>query len=284
MNIEQLKNIIEAALLASAVPLKVEKLLDLFTEDEEVENDDITKALVTLGEDCTNRGIELKEVRSGFRLQVKQDYTQWVSKLWEERPSKYSRALLETLALVAYRQPITRGEVEQVRGVSVSSHIMKTLLERNWVKVVGHRDVPGKPGLYATTKEFLDYFNLKNLSELPPLSEIRDIDSINAELELEMPTNSVADKSDNDANIELSAAIVSDEIQDSSDKGGESDDETAEQIDSSNTEEQINEDLEDVNIISNPETETDDEIENGKSVVVNNSESDSNPGKEALEA
>ncbi len=209
MKIEQLKNIIEAALLASAVPLKVEKLLELFTEDEEVSNDDVLKALNILGEDCESRGIELKEIRSGFRLQVKQDYTEWVSKLWQERPSKYSRALLETLALVAYRQPITRSEVEQVRGVSVSSHIMKTLLERNWVKVVGHRDVPGKPGLYATTKEFLDYFNLKNLSELPPLSEIRDIDSINAELELEMPAGPVTEPESNsdDENIELSVDI-----------------------------------------------------------------------------
>lgn len=209
LELEQLKNIIEAALLASAVPLKVDKLLELFTEDEDVQNEDVSKALTILSEDCVNRGIELKEVRSGFRLQVKQEYTEWVSKLWQERPSRYSRALLETLALVAYRQPITRGEVEQVRGVSVSSHIMKTLLERNWVKVVGHRDVPGKPGLYATTKEFLDYFNLKNLSELPPLSEIRDIDSINAELELEIPTESVTEAaSSDDNNIELSITIA----------------------------------------------------------------------------
>jgi len=216
MNIEQLKNIIEAALLASAVPLPVNKLLELFTDDEEVQNDDVHKALNILDEDCASRGIELKEVRSGFRLQVKQDYTEWVSKLWQERPSRYSRALLETLALVAYRQPITRGEVEQVRGVSVSSHIMKTLLERNWVKVVGHRDVPGKPGLYATTKEFLDYFNLKNLSELPPLSEIRDIDSINAELELEMPAGPVSEPIENstddeDKNIELSVSMDGEE-------------------------------------------------------------------------
>ncbi|MFV1982155.1 MAG: SMC-Scp complex subunit ScpB [Thiohalomonadales bacterium] len=212
MNIEQLKNIIEAALLASAVPLKVDKLMELFIEDESVESDDVSKALTVLEEDCASRGIELKEVRSGFRLQVKQEYTEWVSKLWQERPTRYSRALLETLALVAYRQPITRSEVEQVRGVSVSSHIMKTLLERNWVKVVGHRDVPGKPGLYATTKEFLDYFNLKNLSELPPLSEIRDIESINAELELEMPAGPVNDATEgDDNNIELSVAIDDDD-------------------------------------------------------------------------
>jgi len=212
MNIEQLKNIIEAALLASAVPLKVDKLMELFIEDESVESDDVCNALTILEEDCANRGIELKEVRSGFRLQVKQEYTEWVSKLWQERPTRYSRALLETLALVAYRQPITRSEVEQVRGVSVSSHIMKTLLERNWVKVVGHRDVPGKPGLYATTKEFLDYFNLKNLSELPPLSEIRDIESINAELELEMPAGPVNETTEGDEkNIELSVAIDDDD-------------------------------------------------------------------------
>ncbi|MFV1985380.1 MAG: SMC-Scp complex subunit ScpB, partial [Thiohalomonadales bacterium] len=205
MNIEQLKNIIEAALLASAVPLTIDKLLELFIEEDEVQKNEISEALNILGEDCATRGIELKEVRSGFRLQVKQEYTEWVSKLWQERPTRYSRALLETLALVAYRQPITRGEVEQVRGVSVSSHIMKTLLERNWVKVVGHRDVPGKPGLYATTKEFLDYFNLKNLSDLPPLSDIRDIDSINAELELELPSAPVIESEDN--NIEVSVNI-----------------------------------------------------------------------------
>ncbi|VAW95232.1 Segregation and condensation protein B [hydrothermal vent metagenome] len=222
MKIEQLKNIIEAALLASAVPLKAEKLQELFTEDEEVSSDDILKALNILGENCAERSIELKEVRSGFRLQVKQNYTEWVSKLWQERPSKYSRALLETLALVAYRQPITRSEVEQVRGVSVSSHIMKTLLERNWVKVVGHRDVPGKPGLYATTKEFLDYFNLKNLSELPPLSEIRDIDSINAELEFEMPAADPITEPD-DNHIKLSIDIDDSEEISESDEANDSD-------------------------------------------------------------
>jgi len=242
MNIDQLKNIIEAALLASAVPLTVEKLLELFTEDENVESDDISKALTTLGEDCSTRGIELKEVRSGFRLQVKQECTEWVSKLWQERPSKYSRALLETLALVAYRQPITRGEVEQVRGVSVSSHIMKTLLERNWVKVVGHRDVPGKPGLYATTKEFLDYFNLKNLSELPPLSEIRDIDSINAELELEMPAGPVTEPPENssdeseDNDIELSVAIDDD---DESTNAGDSEDISSSDTDTDSSKEAL---------------------------------------------
>jgi segregation and condensation protein B len=152
--------------------------------------------LKQLREDYQEKSLEIKEVSSGFRMQVKEDYSEWVTRLWAERPSKYSRALLETLALIAYRQPITRGDIEDIRGVSVSSSIMKTLQEREWVKVVGHRDVPGKPAMYATTKTFLDYFNLKTLDELPSLAEIRDIDSINAELDLGLPEVEMADSSD----------------------------------------------------------------------------------------
>jgi segregation and condensation protein B len=136
-------------------------------------------------EDYQARGYELKQVASGYRLQVKQEFSTWVGRLWEEKPARYTRALLETMALIAYRQPITRGEIEEVRGVSVSSNIIKTLLERDWIKVLGHKDVPGKPTLYGTTKEFLDYFNLKKLDELPTLAEIRDLDSIHPELELD---------------------------------------------------------------------------------------------------
>ncbi len=145
------------------------------------------EALDELTEEYAGRGIEIVEVGSGFRIQVRSQYASWVSRLYAERPPKYSRALLETLALIAYRQPITRGEIEDIRGVSVSTNIVKTLTEREWVRVVGHRDVPGKPALYATTKEFLDYFNLKGLGELPSLAEIRDLESINRELELQDP-------------------------------------------------------------------------------------------------
>lgn len=159
------------------------------TEDEVPETVNLKRSIVeviqSLQADYAGRAMELKEVASGYRFQVRQDYADYVGKLWEERPAKYSRALLETLVLVAYRQPITRGEIESIRGVSVSTHIMKTLMEREWVRVVGHRDVPGKPAIYGTTKEFLDYFNLKSLDELPTLAEIKDLDKLVPELQLE---------------------------------------------------------------------------------------------------
>lgn len=187
LNPEKTKNIVEAALLAAGQPLSIDRLLTLFLDEYQPSRDELCAALASLAEDCEGRGIELVEVGSGFRYQARQDYAQWVARLWEEKPTRYSRALLETLSLVAYRQPVTRGEIEDIRGVSVSSHIMKTLQEREWVKVVGHRDVPGKPAMYATTRQFLDYFSLKGLGDLPTLAEIRDIDSINAELDLAEP-------------------------------------------------------------------------------------------------
>jgi segregation and condensation protein B len=176
MQIEQLKRIIEATLLAASQPLSMTQLGELFVEEDEVDRAQLAMALEQLSEDCQGRGVELKEVASGFRYQVRQEVHPWVSRMWSEKPSRYSRALLETLALIAYRQPITRPEIEQIRGVVVSSSIVKTLEEREWVRVVGHRDVPGKPALYGTTRAFLDYFNLKSLDELPPLSEIRDME------------------------------------------------------------------------------------------------------------
>lgn len=176
MQIEQLKPIIEAALLAASQPMTVVQLNELFNEDEEVGREDIAKALEALAADCEGRGVQLLEVASGFRYQVRQDVHPWISRMWTEKPSRYSRALLETLALIAYRQPITRPEIEQIRGVVVSSNIVKTLEEREWIRVVGYRDVPGKPALFGTTRLFLDYFNLKSLDELPPLSEIRDME------------------------------------------------------------------------------------------------------------
>ena len=156
------------------------------SEEKRPPRDQIQAALEDIEADCTGRGFELKRTGSGYRFQVRQELSQWVNKLWDEKPKKYSRALLETLALIAYRQPITRGDIEEIRGVSVSSEIIKSLLEREWVRVVGHRDVPGRPALYATTKQFLDYFSMSSLDQLPALSEIKDIEDINPELALEV--------------------------------------------------------------------------------------------------
>ncbi len=177
-----LVQIIEGALLAAGKPLSVAQLADLFEAQEKPDKAEIREALKEVAERCEGRGYELLEVASGFRFQVRQSLSPWVSRLWHERPQKYSRALLETLALMAYRQPITRGEIEEIRGVAVSSSIIKTLHEREWIRVVGHRDVPGRPAMYATTRQFLDYFNLKSLEQLPALAEIRDLDTLNAEL------------------------------------------------------------------------------------------------------
>ncbi|WP_406827917.1 SMC-Scp complex subunit ScpB [Microbulbifer sp. ARAS458-1] len=181
---ELLRRIVEGALLAAAQPLSEDKLLSLIDEGERPEKAELKQALEDIAESCAERGFELKQVASGWRFQVPEDLAPWVNKLWEEKPQKYSRATLETLAIIAYRQPITRGDIEEIRGVAVSSHIVKSLSERGWIKVVGQRDVPGKPSLYATTREFLDYFNLKSLDDLPTLAEIRDIESLNAALDL----------------------------------------------------------------------------------------------------
>ena len=181
-----LKRIVEGALLAAAEPLNRDRLLSLFPEDElQPEKEELQVALEEIQADAHDRGYELTEVASGWRFTVKQECAPWVNRLWDEKPQKYSRAMLETLSLIAYRQPITRGDIEEIRGVAVSSHIIKTLLEREWVKVVGHRDVPGRPSLFATTRKFLDYFNLKSLDMLPSLGDIRDLDKINAELDFE---------------------------------------------------------------------------------------------------
>lgn len=178
----QIKRIFEAALLAAGQPLSLAQLGALFDEQDTPPHEEIARALEELKEDTTGRGIELIEVASGFRYQVREDVHGWVSRLWSERQTRYSRALLETLALIAYRQPITRAEIEQIRGVGVASSIVKTLEEREWVRVVGYRDLPGKPALFGTTKAFLDYFNLKSLDQLPPLSEVRDIEDLDLQL------------------------------------------------------------------------------------------------------
>jgi len=177
-----LVQILEGALLAAGKPLTITQLAELFDEAERPDAAAIRAALDEIAARCDGRGFELQEVASGFRFQVRQNLSPWVGRLWQERPQKYSRALLETLALIAYRQPITRGEIEEIRGVAVSSNIIKTLHEREWIRVVGHRDVPGRPAMYATTRQFLDYFNLKSLDQLPALAEIRDLDAVSAEL------------------------------------------------------------------------------------------------------
>src|ERR1700712_577183 len=173
----ELAPLLEAFLLASGKPQSLERLFELFEEAERPGPAVFRKALELLRKSCDNRAFELAEVASGYRLQIRERYAPWVGRLWEERPQRYSRALLETLALIAYRQPITRGEIEDVRGVAGNSNIVKTLLEREWIRVVGHREVPGRPAMFATTKAFLDHFNLKNLDELPPLADLREMET-----------------------------------------------------------------------------------------------------------
>ena len=183
MNQETVKNIIEAALMVSGKPLDMARILSLFGQDvEEIDRDLVRAAIEQLQQDYSGRGIELCEVASGYRIQVRSEYAEWINRLFDEKPPRYSRALLETLAIIAYRQPLTRAEIEDIRGVSVSTTIIKTLQEREWIRVVGHKDVPGKPELLATTKEFLDYFNLKKLSDLPTLAEIKELNQVNPDL------------------------------------------------------------------------------------------------------
>ncbi len=184
MDSNQLKYMIEAALLAAGRPMAIDRLQSLFGDDEPPAKQAIRAAIMELQSDYADRGIEVAEVGSGFRIQIRTSMAHQLEKLWDERPPRYSRALLETMAIIAYRQPVTRGEIEDIRGVAVSTNIVRTLLERNWIKVVGHRDVPGKPAMFGTTKEFLDYFGLKKLDDLPPLSELKDFENLNIQLDL----------------------------------------------------------------------------------------------------
>jgi segregation and condensation protein B len=224
MQAEQLKPILEAALLASTQPMTLAHLKALFGEEEDVGNEQIAEALAALAADCAGRGVELVEVASGWRYQVRREVHPWVSRMWAEKPSRYSRALLETLALIAYRQPITRPEIEQIRGVVVSSNIIKTLEEREWIRVVGYRDVPGRPALFGTTRTFLDYFNLKSLDNLPPLSEIRDLDELNPQMRL-----------DGDLPAMPARAALPDDTGDAPDAGPSSDDLAAAAAEAENT-------------------------------------------------
>jgi segregation and condensation protein B len=184
MNELYVKNVIEAALLAAGRPLTMDEMVSVFDERDGSNADEVRSAIAALTTDYETRGLELLEVASGYRIQIKAAVAEPVSRLWQERPAKYSRALLETLALVAYRQPITRGEIEQIRGVAVNPNIIKTLLERSWIRVVGHRDVPGKPELLGTTREFLDYFSLKKLDDLPTLAQLKELEDLRVQLSL----------------------------------------------------------------------------------------------------
>ena len=192
----KLIQIIEAALLSASRPLSIEEIQRLFPTDQTPSKEDIKETLNEIENLCAKRGVELKRVSSGYRMQVKQSLSAYIAKLWEEKPQRYSKATLETLALIAYRQPITRGEIEQIRGVSVGTQLIRGILERGWIKIVGQRDVPGRPSLYATTKEFLDYFGLQHLRELPGLPDLPDVDSLDMKLPLEEEQKEVESQSD----------------------------------------------------------------------------------------
>ena len=186
----KLSEILEALLLSASRPISIDDIIKVF-EDPKPSKDDIRKALNQIDQDCLTRGIELKKIASGYRLQVKQSLSQYIAKLWEEKPQKFSKATLETLSLIAYKQPITRGEIEEIRGVAVGTQLIRGLMERGWVKIVGQRDVPGRPSLYSTTKEFLDYFGLQHLRELPELPSLPDLTSIEHELPIDEPDGSI---------------------------------------------------------------------------------------------
>lgn len=187
----KLTQVIEAILLSASRPLDIQEIERVFHDNETPTREEIRQALTEIEEQCLDRGVELKKVSSGYRLQVRQDLSIYVAKLWEERPQRFSKATLETLALIAYRQPITRGEIEEIRGVTIGTQLMRGLMERGWVKIVGQRDVPGRPSLYSTTKEFLDYFGLQHLRELPELPELPDLQSLDMELPLETDTSAL---------------------------------------------------------------------------------------------
>ena len=182
----KLNEILEALLLSASRPISIEDMIKVFEEPKPTK-DEIRTALNQIDDACSSRGIELKRIASGYRLQVKQSFSEYVAKLWEEKPQKFSKASLETLSLIAYKQPITRGEIEEIRGVTVGTQLIRSLMERGWIKIVGQRDVPGRPSLYSTTKEFLDYFGLQHLRELPELPQLPDLQSIELDLPLEEP-------------------------------------------------------------------------------------------------
>ena len=213
MNSDLIKRIVEGALMAAGKSLDINHLERLFEDDERPPRDQVRAALEEIDDDCRGRGFELKQTASGYRFQVQQELATWVNRLWEEKPKRYSRAMLETLSLIAYRQPLTRGDIELVRGVAVSSEIIKTLQEREWIRVVGYRDVPGKPALFATTKQFLDYFNLKSLDDLPALGEIKDLTELDPALELSL-AQGVASSDNQDKTSSLNESVDDSQAED----------------------------------------------------------------------
>lgn len=227
MDLNEIKYFIEAALLAAGRPLSIDQLQKLFDGRSVPERSEIRQSIATLNEEYESRGIGIAEVASGFRVQVKAPMADQLHKLWEERPPRYSRALFETLALIAYRQPITRGEIEDIRGVSVSSNIVRTLLERDWARVVGHRDVPGRPEMFATTKSFLDYFGLKKLEDLPPLADLSDWESLRVQLNLPEVEEDVGEEMPAIPDLPVLYPEIASEDTSAADAGGEDGDNDA---------------------------------------------------------
>ncbi len=256
MNEHELKITIEATLLAAGRPVTTQQLIDLFEERERPTPEQLQAALEQLANDYADRGIELAEIASGWRIQVRQRCMEAVSRLWHERPSKYSRALLETLALIAYRQPITRSEIEEIRGVAISSTIMRTLQERNWIRVVGHREVPGRPELLGTTREFLDYFGLKSLDQLPTLAELRDVETIGVQLEL---PGGEAQAGESESGEPVASADTSPEVANESNESNESN-----ELSESNESNELNESGEAVEASAAAEPSEADDDEDGE--------------------
>ena len=270
MDETEIKHVVEGALLAAGRPLPIDRLAELFSaKSSAVDRPTLKRVLETLAADYQGRGIELAEVSSGYRIQVKRSISDWLNPLWEERAPRYTRALLETLALIAYRQPITRAEIEEVRGVVVSTNIVRTLLERGWIRAVGHRDVPGKPAMFGTTREFLDYFGLKKLEDLPPLAELKDglpelspqtdlIESLEAEARGELPPAAVDAEFANpfgaDSEQASSAGEEADEVVDETLDGAEEDEVLDVDVDAEGTAESAND----------PEPQADDDLQSAE--------------------
>lgn len=240
MTPEKMQNIIEAALMVAGQPLNVNTIQKMFAREERPEKEDITAALDNLKARYEDSGIELRQVASGYRLQARPELSQWLALLWEERPPRYSRAFMETLSIIAYKQPVTRAEIEEIRGVTVSTNIIKTLMEREWVRVLGQLDVPGKPSIYGTTKAFLDYFNLTSLKELPPLPEFKDLAAQDEQLQVQLALENSGIGPDNSENIpEERDAVIAEDVTADADEDEAAADQIAAQTDASDEVENV---------------------------------------------